>query len=159
MSDVTLRVGGRAYKLACKDGEEAQLAKLGAMVDAKIKAIEPPPIQQEAQNLLFAAILLADELSDARAAIGDDPAEVQARLSTLEAENRKIEKARNEAALELDAVRAERDALANDIANMKSAAQGQEPLFSGIDPAPKLEELAMMLENCADALESKLAAS
>ena len=57
--------------------------------------------------------------------------------------------------LELDAVRAERDAIANDLANIKSAASGQEPLFAAEDFAPKLEQLADTLEKYADSLEGK----
>ena len=41
---------------------------------------------QEAQNLLFAAILLADELHDTRAAVGDDPGQLGDRLAELESE-------------------------------------------------------------------------
>ena len=61
MSTVALRIGGKNYTVACADGEEAHLAKLGAMVDAKLRQMEGNLAPQEAQNLLFAALLLADE--------------------------------------------------------------------------------------------------
>ena len=35
MAEVTLSVGGYHYKLACRDGEEAHLQRLGEMVNAK----------------------------------------------------------------------------------------------------------------------------
>lgn len=159
MSEVTLRIGGKGYKVTCADGEEARLAQLGSMIDAKFKQMEGNLAPSEAQNLLFAAILLADELHDAREAAGDDPARLADKVKTLEQSVEQAEKKQGEVALELDAVRAERDAIANDLANMKSAASGQEPLFGGDDIAPKLEQLAGLIEKCADTLESRAAGS
>ena len=159
MSQVTLRIGGRSYTVACADGEEAHLARLGGMVDEKFRQMEGNLAPQEAQNLLFAAILLADELHDARAAAGEDPVQLRARLDELERQSADASRARDEIALERDALRAERDALANDLANIKSAAGGQNPLFTSPDLAPKLEELAGLIEKCADTLEGKLGAS
>ena len=159
MSEVTLRIGGKAYKVSCADGEEARLAQLGSMIDAKFKQMEGGFAPTEAQNLLFAGILLADELHDAREAVGDDPAKLAEKIRNLEQDSVKKDKEQREIALELDAVRAERDALANDLANIRSAASGQEPLFASDDFAPKLEQLADTLEKCADSLEGKAAAS
>ncbi|MEE1877847.1 cell division protein ZapA [Altererythrobacter litoralis] len=158
MSQVTLRIGGRSYVVACADGQEAHLARLGAMVEEKFRQMEGNLAPQEAQNLLFAAILLADELHDAREAAGGNPAELGERLDQLEKELAAATGSKNEAALELDAVRAERDALANDLANIKSAASGQQPLFAGADMATRLEQLAEQVEKCADTLEGKLSA-
>lgn len=158
MSEVTLRIGGKAYKVSCADGEEARLAQLGSMIDAKFKQMEGGFAPTEAQNLLFAGILLADELHDAREAVGDDPAKLAEKIRNLEQDSVKKDKEQREIALELDAVRAERDALANDLANIKSAASGQEALFASDDFAPKLEQLAGALEKCADSLEGKAAA-
>lgn len=159
MSEVTLRIGGKAYKVTCADGEEAQLAKLGNMIDGKFKQMEGILAPSDAQNLLFAAILLADELYEAREAVGGDPARLAERVRELEAEARASSNAQRETALELEAVRAERDTIANDLANIHSAAGGQEPLFEGADIAPKLEQLADLVEKCAVVLESKLAAT
>lgn len=159
MSEVTLRIGGKAYKVTCADGEEAQLAKLGNMVDGKFKQMEGILAPSDAQNLLFAAILLADELYEAREAVGGDPARLAERVRELEAEARASSNAQRETALELEAVRAERDTIANDLANIHSAAGGQEPPFEGADIAPKLEQLADLVEKCAVVLESKLAAT
>ena len=159
MSEVTLRIGGKAYKVSCADGEEARLAQLGNMIDAKFKQMEGGFAPTEAQNLLFAAVFLADELHDAREAIGDDPANLTEKLKTIEQSAESSEKKQREIALELDAVRAERDAIANDLANIKSAASGQEPLFSSDDVAPKLEQIAALVEKCADTLEGRASVS
>jgi cell division protein ZapA len=158
MSEVSLRIGGKAYKVACADGEEAQLAKLGSMIDAKLKQMEGNLAPSDAENLLFAGILLADELNEAREAVGDDPAQLADKIKLAEEASDTAEKKSRELALELDAVRAERDAIANDLANIKSAASGQEPLFVAEDFAPKLEQLADTLEKCAVSLEGKATA-
>ncbi|WP_126172666.1 cell division protein ZapA [Altericroceibacterium xinjiangense] len=64
MSDVTLQIGGRPYKVACAPGEEEHVAQLGRLIDEKVRAT---PGQSEARGLLFAALMLADELSELRA--------------------------------------------------------------------------------------------
>jgi cell division protein ZapA len=77
MAEVSLAIGGRSYSLACRDGGEEHLRGLAARVDAKVEearaAVGTP---SEVRQLLFAALLLADEASEAApaAATGDDPA-------------------------------------------------------------------------------------
>ena len=143
---MALRIGGKGYTVACADGEEAHLAKLGAMVDAKLRQMEGNLAPQEAQNLLFAALLLADELHEARGGTGGMPAGDADRLAGLESQLAAASRARDELALELDALRAERDALANDLGKINPA-PGADEL------AARLEQLAVLVENCADTLE------
>lgn len=67
MGMVAFTVSGRRYELACRDGEEARLRTLAAMVDQKaIEAGRALGEASEPRQLLFAALLLADELSDLR---------------------------------------------------------------------------------------------
>src|SRR3546814_5161572 len=66
MSEIELRVGGKTYLMACGPGEEARLMQLGGMVDAKLQAMRGNLSALDSQNLLFAALLLADELDEAR---------------------------------------------------------------------------------------------
>lgn len=61
MSNVALWVGGRSYTVNCAAGEEDHIAELGEMIDAKLSAMGAPG-QNETRNLLFAALLLADEV-------------------------------------------------------------------------------------------------
>lgn len=68
MSDVRLKVGGRFYTIACGDGEEERVRELAIRVDAKIQAMGSGVPTNEARALLFAAIFLADEIDEARAA-------------------------------------------------------------------------------------------
>lgn len=70
MSNVTLQIGGRSYIVACAEGEEAHVESLGQLIDDKIRELGTSG-HNEVRLLLFAALMLADELHDAR---GKDPA-------------------------------------------------------------------------------------
>lgn len=66
MAQVSVRVNGREYDLSCGDGEEAHLRELAQYVDAKINAVRGSGIKlSDAQLLLMAGIVIADELSEA----------------------------------------------------------------------------------------------
>ncbi|NCU12184.1 MAG: cell division protein ZapA [Sphingomonadaceae bacterium] len=64
MSNVSLQIGGRAYTVACAAGEEAHVAGLGRLIDEKVQTMGTG--HNEVRQLLFAALLLADELHEAR---------------------------------------------------------------------------------------------
>jgi cell division protein ZapA len=64
MSNVTLTIGGRAFTVACAEGEEDHVAGLGRMIDSKLAAMGEIGGQSEARMLLFAALLLADEVHE-----------------------------------------------------------------------------------------------
>lgn len=73
MSDVKLQVGGRVYTVSTANGQEDKVRGLAQMVDEKISSMGSNATSNEAKNLLFAAILLADELTDARNAAQSHP--------------------------------------------------------------------------------------
>ena len=73
MSEVKLQVGGRIHTVSVADGQEESLRQLAAMVDAKIAGMGTNVSSNEAKNLLFAAILLADELADAKKKLAHPP--------------------------------------------------------------------------------------
>ena len=90
MAFVTLEVGGRHYDLACRDGEEARLTMLAQLVDRKAEdAARAVGNANEARQLLLAALLLADEISDLRAGEADPGGAALARA--LEGMARRIE--------------------------------------------------------------------
>lgn len=66
MSNVTLTIGGRQFVVACADGEEDHVGALGRRIDAKLAGMEGMAGQSEARMLLFAALLLADEVHELR---------------------------------------------------------------------------------------------
>ena len=67
MSNVTLEIAGRRYTIACAAGEEAHIARLGATINTRLAAQPDLAGQSEPRTLLFAALLLADELHEAKA--------------------------------------------------------------------------------------------
>ncbi len=81
MADVEVSVGGRRYKLSCRDGEEDHLRALVRLVDQKATDITKSlGDMTEARTLLLSALLIADELNDLRGAAAvarnESPAEV-----------------------------------------------------------------------------------
>lgn len=70
MSNVTLKIGGRNYAVACAEGEEEHVATLGRLIDEKVAGMGTAGGQNEVRSLLFAALLLADELHEARRSKG-----------------------------------------------------------------------------------------
>jgi cell division protein ZapA len=59
---VNVMVNGRAYTIACDDGEEGHLKELAAHVDAKTREVLNSVGQVgDARMLLMAALLIADE--------------------------------------------------------------------------------------------------
>jgi len=64
MSDVKLQIAGRSYTVACQDGQEAHITKLGQTIDTKLASLDSNVRQNEQRSLLFAALLLADELDE-----------------------------------------------------------------------------------------------
>lgn len=68
MSEVTLQVGGRPYTVSCADGEETHVRQLAAIVDGKLAAMGDNLPPGDAKNLLFAALILADEIVEANRA-------------------------------------------------------------------------------------------
>ena len=66
MAQVVVTVNGRAFELSCADGEEARTRRLAQYVDGKIGDFVRSLGQiGEARLLLLAALVIADELSDA----------------------------------------------------------------------------------------------
>lgn len=91
MSEIALDIGGRVFKVSCAPGEEAHVTGLGNMIDEKVRGLGVTG-QSEGQMLLFAALVLADELHETRtrgsasvapaAAPAEDPALAQ-RLESI----------------------------------------------------------------------------
>jgi cell division protein ZapA len=67
MASVEVEIAQRKYSVACRDGEEEHLRSVAAIVDAKAKdAAAALGSLSEARQLLFASLLLADELKEHR---------------------------------------------------------------------------------------------
>ena len=65
MAEVDLTIAGRPYRVACRTGEEDSLRAAAALVDAKSReALAGLGTMSEARQMLFASLLLADQLLD-----------------------------------------------------------------------------------------------
>jgi cell division protein ZapA len=69
MAEIDLTIAGRPYRVACRAGEEDSLLAAAALVDAKSReALAGLGTMSEARQLLFASLLLADQIVDGRPA-------------------------------------------------------------------------------------------
>ena len=63
MAEVNLTIAGRSYQVGCRAGEEDNLVAAARMVDAKSReALSGLGTLSESRQLLFASLLLADQL-------------------------------------------------------------------------------------------------
>lgn len=161
MSEVSLSIGGRSYKVACAQGEEAHVARLGAAIDAKLQSM-PSTSAQDAQNLLFAALLLADELHEARNAVTGAQEGLRTELDELRQAEAALREeldaaraARTELREQLAALTQERDGLRGELDETHSAQVPAASPFADPELPSALERFAELLETCADKLEGR----
>jgi len=65
MGQVTLSVGGYSYGMACKDGEEGHMLRLGELLDQQVKQlVSAIGTASETRQLLMAGLVLADRLQE-----------------------------------------------------------------------------------------------
>ena len=76
MANIEIEIAGRRYDVACRDGEEDHLRSVAALVDGRARdAAAAVGGLTETRQLLFAALLVADDLKEVRAGAGiPDPA-------------------------------------------------------------------------------------
>lgn len=74
MAQHSVEIGGRQYELKVRDGQEAHFSRLAAIIDEKAQAVGGAMAGvNESRQLLMAALLLADELSECRAEAATAP--------------------------------------------------------------------------------------
>jgi cell division protein ZapA len=156
MSTVTLSIGPKSYTVACADGQEAHIKALGAMIAEKYAQLGSARAPLEAQNLLFSALFLADELAEARKRIGETPA---AAPDTAELDTLRETVATLEAELAAAQEAAVRPAPAATPGVPQSDLLGGAPVGVAADEdlAQRLEALAAHIEASAAALEAAAA--
>jgi cell division protein ZapA len=67
MSQVSVTIDGRKYRLACNEGEEARLESLAGVIDEKIGEMRTAFGEIGDQRLvIMAALTIADNLAEAR---------------------------------------------------------------------------------------------
>lgn len=66
MGQVNVEINGRKYQIACDDGQEAHLTRLGSYIDNRVDELIAAVGQiGDARLLVMVSLLVADELSDA----------------------------------------------------------------------------------------------
>lgn len=180
MSQVSVKIGPKSYTIACGPGEEERVAKLGALIDEQYSKLGNSRAPLEATNLVFAALFMADELSEARSTITANQAEISETRSQLqraeddaanalqkatastEQEKAKAGGKKAELRAEIDTLRKaeqrarkENDKLRAEISDLKEQARHQHDLFGGpADDAAHSDALAEMLETLAAKAEA-----
>lgn len=104
MAQIKVEIGGRSYRMACADGEEAHLEGLAAEVDAQVEALRGQIGEVGDTRLaVMAAIVLADERNEARRKLNLAETGAQSGLDASEAAARKVEETERQAQQALDA--------------------------------------------------------
>lgn len=104
MAQINVEVNGRPYAVGCEDGQEAHLQDLAKLFDHQVRQISRDMGQLgDTRLFLMGALLLADELTDARGRL----ASMQAEIGRLQTEKGRLE-TRAVAALETAAIRIEK---------------------------------------------------
>jgi cell division protein ZapA len=104
MAQLTVEVNGRPYAVGCEDGQESHLAELAKMFDQQVRHVSEDMGQLgDTRLFLMGALLLADELADARARL----AAAQTEAGRAQADRGRIE-TRAVAALEGAAAKIEK---------------------------------------------------
>lgn len=69
MAQVAVTINGRNYRIACEDGQEEHLIQLSGYLNGKVEELVRAVGQiGDTRLLVMAGLLIADELSDAKAA-------------------------------------------------------------------------------------------
>jgi cell division protein ZapA len=104
MAQINVDVNGRPYAVGCEDGQEPHLLELARMFDHQVRQVSQDMGQLgDTRLFLMGALLLADELHDARGRL----ATLQAELARTQADRARLE-TRAVSALETAAGRIEK---------------------------------------------------
>lgn len=176
MPQVEIKIGSRAYTVACGAGEEPHLRKAAKLLDAEAQRLAASgQVLPENTVLLMSGLMLADQLMSKEDAGGDDP-----KIAALEAELKAAKAATEEAQAaakaaeaqvaeaqaagaggEADAASAEqiatlteeRDAARMEVQSLRETLDAAETSGLNGDHAV-LERMAVELERLADEIES-----
>jgi cell division protein ZapA len=103
MSQVSVTIDGRKYRLACNEGEEARLESLAGMIDEKIGEMRKTFGEIGDQRLvIMAALTIADSLTEAK----DEAAAARKRSDTAEERAQAIASSLDELGSRLESIAA-----------------------------------------------------
>lgn len=88
MAQINVEVNGRPYAVGCEDGQEGHLLELAKLFDHQVRQVSQDMGQLgDTRLFLMGALLLADELLDARSRL----AALQVEVNRLQAERARVE--------------------------------------------------------------------
>jgi len=179
MTQVRIKVGPRHYTINCGPGDEENVTKYGKLIDENYAKLGTARASQEAENMVFAALFMADELDEAKGAARDAKAENAELRQQLQAARddaaNAVHKARSDSKTDKERsgskkaeLRAEIETLRKaeerarkdnaklkaEIADLKEQARHQHDLFGGpAEDAALSDALAEKLEELAKRAE------
>lgn len=166
MGEVTITVNGRPYRMACEDGQENHLLSLGDDLASRVGDLAGQVGQVgDAQLLVMAALITADELKEMVKASGGDNsaiiAERDALNSDLDALRAAYEGLKQDRGAEAaaEAIAAERDGLASELEALRAAhaalqAERDEQAAAEAAAAAALETLTGRIARLTEALQA-----
>jgi len=172
---VAIKIGPKTYQIRCGEGEQERISALGAMIAEKYALLGQSRAPTESENLLFTALFMADELSEARNDADKAYRKAKAAKDELEASMSKVEQEKSRSGGKKAELRAEVETLRQaearareeikglktEIAALREANEHQHDLFGApLDEkavAAVLERLAEKAEAAADAMETSSA--
>jgi cell division protein ZapA len=108
MGQVTIEVNGRPYAVGCEDGQERHLIELGKAFDRQVRQVSQDMGQLgDTRLMLMGALLLADELAEARSRVMHQQAEIARMQSDYQRVESRAAAALEQAALRIDRMAAE----------------------------------------------------
>jgi cell division protein ZapA len=115
---VNVLVNGRAYTVACDEGEEEHVRELGQFVDKRVRELAGSVGQVgDARLLLMASLVVADDLADALAKLHETENELAALKSANESAGENQQKAEEIAAKTLEVAASQLEAIAGRLAH------------------------------------------
>lgn len=150
MADVSVEVAGRAYRLACADGEEAHLQGLAKDLDEKARGLlrQLRTAPEEGRLMLMLALLVADKLAEAERTADTALSAQEAAETARDAADRRADRE--------SAARAEAEALSAKLAAEIPDGDGD---TASQDRVAALEAALAAAEERADAAEQALASA
>ena len=107
MPSLDIDIGGRSYKIACEEGQEAHLESLARAVDHHVQALKAKFGEIGDTRLIMAALLVSDLLYEARGRIEALEHDL-ATATTNATEQAQSHRAREDSAVEAITLAAER---------------------------------------------------
>ena len=72
MPDVDVTINGRSYRVACEEGQEERLTRLGAYIDERLEGLVGRIGQVgDTRLLVMTSLMIADELAEAYAVLSE----------------------------------------------------------------------------------------